>query len=448
MPKPGTSSECQRARNPGVITVWSVLIVVQLSTLQVRAAENWPNWRGPHYDGVSRERPVPMVWSENRGITWKCPLPTWGDSSPVVWNRSVFVTSHTDDGKLLLLHIGAQTGKLLWTRQVGTGSTPRDGPKRGRHHFHRLHNLATPSPVTNGEVVVVHFGNGDLAAYDFSGGQLWKRNLQEDYGPYTIWWGHANSPVIFQNVVISTCMQDSLADLRDEPVESYIVAHDLETGKTRWKITRRTDATAEECDAYTTPVLTNQRGQPRLIVMGGNQLDAYDPRTGRQIWYLPDQTGGRTVTSPTISDDLVFATRGKSGPLFAVRLGGEGELDRRAILWSTNQGTPDSCTPVAFRTLLFTLSDNGIVRCFDADSGNLHWKERLPGQYKASPIYCERRILLLNTEGTCTVVSASVRYTQLVQNQLADQTIATPVVSNGHIYIRGRNRLYCIGPSF
>ena len=160
-----------------------------------------------------------------------------------------------------------------------------------------------PSPVTNGKVVVVHFGNGDLAAYDFNGGQLWKRNLQADYGPYTIWYGHANSPVIFDDLVISICLQDSLADLQDEPAESYLVAHDLATGRQRWKTPRMTGAPAEEADAYTTPLLVNVDGQPQLVVMGGNQLDAYDPRTGKQLWFLPGLTGGRTVASPTVLDD-------------------------------------------------------------------------------------------------------------------------------------------------
>ncbi len=411
-------------------------------------AENWPQWRGPRGDGSSYERTVPMVWSEQRGIAWKCPLPEWGTSSPVVWNRSVFVTSQTNDGRLLLLHIGAQSGKRLWTQQVGTGTARRDTPERGHQIFHRQHNLASPSPVTNGEVVVAHFGNGDLAAYDFNGGLLWKRNLQDDYHPYTIWWGHANSPVIYDDLVISVCMQDSLADLQDKSVKSYVVAHELATGKTRWMTARMTHATAEQCDAYTTPMLTRVHGQPRLIVMGGNQLDAYDPRTGKQVWFLPKQTGGRTVTSPTIGDGVVFATRGQRGPLIALNLGNHGELVRKNILWSNNQGTPDSCTAVAHRTLLFTVSDSGTGRCFDTATGKLRWKQRLPGQYKASPVYCKGRVLLLNTEGTCTVISATGRYAKLVENHLDDQTIASPAIAYGHIFIRGRQNLYCIGPNF
>jgi outer membrane protein assembly factor BamB len=209
-----------------------------------------------------------------------------------------------------------------------------------------------------------------------------------------------------------------------------------------------TGAMAEQCDAYTTPLLTSVQGEPRLIVMGGNQLDAYDPRNGRQIWRLPQLTGGRTVTSPTIAGETVFATRGKAGSLLAVALGGSGELSRHDILWSDDQGTPDSCTPVAHRTLLFTISDRGIARWCDTDSGHLHWKQRLPGEYKASPVYCEGRVLLLNMEGTCTVISAASRFTKLVENRLNDRTIASPAIANGHIYIRGHKNLYCIGPSF
>ncbi len=431
------------------ISMGILAIAVCLSTVRGLQAENWPQWRGPQGTGVSRDPSVPLVWSEERGIAWKSPLPPWGNSSPIVWERSVFVTSQTDDGQLLLLHIGAQTGRLIWTQQVGTGTTPREAPKRERQKFHELHNLATPSPVTNGEVVIAHFGNGDLAAYDLNGGLLWKRNLQQDYGPYTIWWGHANSPVIFQDLVISVCMQDSLADLQDEPVQSYVVAHDLATGKMRWFTPRLTGAHAEECDAYTTPLLVDVEGQPRLFVMGGNQLDAYDPRDGKQIWFLKDLVGGRTVTNPTVSDEMIFATRGKRGDLFAVSLQQHpGELDRRKILWSDNQGTPDSCGLVSHRLLLFTVSDDGIARCFDNKTGRRRWKERLVGQYKASPVYVQGRVMLLNTEGCCTVISGASKFDKLVENHLRERTIASPAISNGHIYIRGRETLYCIGSSF
>src|SRR5262249_25587517 len=156
----------------------------------------------------------------------------------------------------------------------GTGEANRGTPTtrtggRGLQKFHKLHNLASPSPVTEGQHVIAHFGNGDLAAYDFAGNQQWKRNLQDEHGDYTIWWGHANSPVMDGNLVISVCMQDSLAELGEPPAPSYLVAHDKRNGEEKWKAMRMTSAKAEECDSYITPVLYQANGRRELIVMGG-----------------------------------------------------------------------------------------------------------------------------------------------------------------------------------
>jgi outer membrane protein assembly factor BamB len=412
-------------------------------------ASDWPQWRGPEGTGVSQDKGVPIVWHEERSIIWKCPLPPYGNSTPAIVGNAIFVTTHTDDDKLLLLRIDKKSGQIAWTRQVGSGSAVREAPKRATQKFHKWHNLASPSPVTDGKTVVAHFGNGDLAAYNLAGEQLWKRNLQDEYGAYSIWWGHANSPVIASGSVISVCMQDSLADLRQEPVESYLIAHDLASGDVCWKVARTTKANAEECDSYTTPLLCTLNGTRQLVIMGGNQLDAYDPATGRQLWRLPGLVGGRTVTSPTIADGLIFATRGLRGALFAVKPNKnhkpEDELTHRNILWSYSEGSPDSCSPVVWSNLLFTITDDGIARCFDALSGNLKWKERLKGQYKASPIAADGRIFFLSTDGLCTVVSASPRFDKLVENQLDDQTLASPAISDGRIYIRGHKSLYCIG---
>lgn len=411
----------------------------------VAHAENWPQWRGPAGTGVSGEKEVPIVWHEERAILWKAVLPEWGTSTPAIWGNAVFLTSHTTEGNLLVLRLDKKTGEIVWQKDVGSGEATREGPSRGKQKFHQLQNLASPSPVTDGKTVVVHFGNGDLAALDYDGKQLWKRNLQEDYGGYTIWWGHANSPVLFGSNVISVCMQDSLADQQGQPVESYVVSHDLLTGRERWKTVRTTKAKSEECDAYTTPVLFSVEGIPQLVIMGGNQLDAYEPKSGRQLWFLEGLQGGRTVTSPTTNGELIFATRGMKKPLVAVRPSRGGELPSRDILWQFEEGTPDTCCPVLWNDLLFTISDDGIARCLDAQTGNVHWKQRLKGNFKASPIAADARVYFLSTDGLCTVVSAAPRFDKLLENQLADETIASPAVSEGKIFIRGKKNLYCIG---
>ncbi len=410
------------------------------------AADNWPAWRGPHGDSACREQNVPFIWNEQINVQWKAPLPGPGASTPAIWQDAVFVTCQQDSA-LLLLRLNKKDGKLVWRQDVGQGEIARKAD-RGAQKFHRLHNLASPSPVTDGEVVVVHFGNGLLAAYDFSGQQLWKRNLQEDHGDYTIWWGHANSPVLVGDLVISVCMQDSLADQRDKLANSYLVAHDKRTGRVKWLRNRLTGAKAEQGDSYTTPILRRIGDSVELIVMGGNVLDAYDPLTGEQRWSLPDLNGGRTITGPTYAGGYVFTTRGMRGDLLAVQIGQEegarGELPRRAIRWKYSDGTPDSCCPVVWGDLLFTIADNGIARCVDAATGRLRWKHRVDGSYKASPVAAEGRVYFLNQSGLCTVVSASTRYNKLAENQLDDITIASPAISDHRVFIRGEKSLYCI----
>jgi outer membrane protein assembly factor BamB len=408
-------------------------------------AGNWPQWRGPAGDGISLEKGLPLAWSESQSLAWKCPLPGAGASTPAVWGDAVLVTCQKGD-ELLLLRINARDGRVAWERPVGTGILVRKTAKpRGEQKFHEIQNLASPSPVTDGRRVFVHFGNGDLAAYDFDGQRLWRRNLQDDYGHYTIWWGHANSPVLYRDLVISVCMQDSLVDLQEKAVDSYLVAHDQETGELRWKTLRNTQAEAEQSDAYTTPILHEVDGKAELIVMGGRQLDAYDPATGHQLWFLPIPIGNRTITGPTFAGDMLFTTCGMRRDLLAVRLGRTGRLPESAIVWRTTDSTPDSPSPVVWQGLVFIINDSGIAQCMDAKTGERKWKQRLPGDYKASPLAADGRIYFVNRAGCCTVVAASAKFEKLADNSLDDEIVASPAVADGKLYLRGKKALYCVG---
>ena len=411
----------------------------------VSAAADWPQWRGPQGMGVSDETGLPLRWNESAGLKWKTALPEWGTSTPTIHGDALFLTCHTEQGKLLVLRLHARTGQIEWTRQIGVGEGIFGGrPQRGIQVFHRWHNMASPSPIATDNRVVVQFGTGDMAALDFSGNVLWQRNLQQDYGPFTIWWGFANSAVLDVDRVITCCMQDSLADRREKPVESYLVAHDLETGRVGWKTLRTTQAAAEQCDAYTPPLLLELEGRRQLVIMGANQLDGYDPATGKQLWFLPGLTGGRTVPSPTADEGLVYAVRGLRGALIAVRAGGRGQLSEDRIVWRYRKNTPDTCCPIVYRGLLFTVSDEGIAQCLDAKTGRLQWRKRLKGPFKASPVAAEGRIYLVSTTGVCTVLAAERELRELAANPLDDQLIASPAVAAGTLFLRGRKGLYAI----
>lgn len=433
------------ARRRWLAAVLGLLVTPAVQMLASPAfAENWPNWRGPRNDSTTSETGLPLYWSEIAGVVWKTALPGEGASTPAIWGDAVFVTAQQDD-KLLLLRLNKSNGRIVWTRQVGTTEGTVRQADRGKQKFHRLHNEASPSPVTDGEIVVAHFGNGDLAAYDFDGNQLWKRNLQDDHGPYTVWWGHANSPVIYRDLVIVVCMQDPIDDLGTEPAKSYLEAYNKRNGRVRWTTSRMTGAKAESADSYTTPLLRVTPKGDELIVMGGNQLDAYNPATGEQLWWMDGLQGGRTITGPTITGPYVFATRGMRGATFAVRIDNvSGKLDRRHLAWQDEGATPDSCTPVAWNDLIFTITDNGIAKCIDARTGGVKWRHRLKGEYKASPIAAEGRVYFLNQQGLCTIVSAQLGFNQLAENQLNDETLASPAISDGKLFIRGKKYLYCI----
>jgi outer membrane protein assembly factor BamB len=413
-------------------------------------AGNWPQWRGPQGTGLSAESGLPREWSEEGSVIWKLKLPEWGTSTPAIWGDALFVTAHQGDD-LLLLSISKKSGRIDWTRKVGSEAAPRmplrikNPEERRAQRFHQVHNYASPSPVTDGERVVVHFGNGELAAYDFSGNRKWSRNLAVDHGPYTIWWGHANSPVLHGDLVISVCMQDSLADLGGPVSPSYLVAHDKRTGEERWKTLRKTQATAEQCDSYTTPVFHRTAGGVEMVVIGGNQLDGYDPATGKQLWFLPGITGNRTITGAVVAEDRAYCTIGMHGAFLSVKLGGRGELPRESIAWKEEKATPDSPSPLITGGLVFLVTDGGIASCLDARSGKLHWRERLGGDFRASPIAAEGKIYCVNMAGVTSVLAASPTFEKLAENTLADEVIASPAVSEGRLFIRGRRSLYSLG---
>lgn len=407
-------------------------------------ADHWPRWRGPEGTGVCRETGVPWKWSKQENVLWTVEIPAWGNSTPVVWADRIFLTTHNDQNDLLLLCLNKTDGRTLWSRKVGNGEAPREAP-RGSQKFHALNNLASPSPVTDGRFVAAHFGNGDLAVFDLEGNLQWKRNLQEDYGPYSIWWGHANSPVIVGDLLISICIQDSLTDIRETPSLSYVVAHDLRTGRPVWFTERMTGAEKEHGDAYTTPLVREADGRVEVIVMGAEQLDAYDAATGRQVWVLPGLVGNRVITGPTLQDDVVYSTIGMRGPVFAARIGGSGTLPRERIRWEYASNTPDSPSPVVCNGLLFIAADNGIAQCLDIENGAMCWRERLGREFKASPITAEGRVYFLDTSGRCTVVEAAREYRPVAVNDIPDRMLASPAVSDGKIFLRGRERLYCIG---
>jgi len=405
---------------------------------QTAAVDVWPQWRGPTGDSVTSSAALPVRWSPTENVVWKAPLPGWGTSTPAVWGDAVFVTTQDGD-TLLVLRLDARTGKIVWQREAAQGTPRRKGPL-GNGRFHDEHNMASPSPTTDGLHVWVHFGTGDLACYDFDGAKKWSQNLTAKFGPYSIWWGHANSPVLVGDLLVSACMQDPKGGGK-----SYVVAHDKLTGKEVWAVERTTGATEEPADAYTTPILHRHDGRTDLIVFGGNVLDAYEPATGKRLWSCSPFTGNRVISGPTLAGDTVYAVQGMKGPLFAVKAGGAADTTKTHVLWKYAGPTPDAASPVAVQGLVYLANNNGIAVCIDAKTGAEVWKERLADAFRATPLVAGNHIYFFAKDGK-TIIIEAVRELKVVSRaDLGEDVMASPAVIGPHLLLRTKEHLYRIG---
>jgi len=405
----------------------------------------WPQWRGPTGDNVAPPGCSPIQWTKAENVLWKTPLPGWGNSTPAIWKDAIFVTTQDQD-RLLLLRLDRPSGKIVWEREVGRGTPRRTGPQ-GNGMYREGNNMATPSPVTDGKHVWVHFGTGDFACYDFAGERVWSFNFIERYGKLSIWWGRSNSPCLFGDLLISACIQDP-----KRGGQSYIVAHDKQTGKEKWFVKRVTGAQDEPADAYTTPSLHRHDGRVDLIILGGQVLDAYDPATGKQLWQCRpfSPKGNRVIPSPTIAGDTIYAMEGMAGgggPLLAMRPGTAGQADATAnqVRWIYKGSTPDTASPVIANGLVFLATNPGLGVCVDAATGKELWKERLGEEFRATPLVAGDKVCFVSKECKITVVEASREFKIVGQLELGEDTTASPATVGGDLFVRTNRHLYRIG---
>jgi outer membrane protein assembly factor BamB len=415
------------------------LALAMTQTDKLAPSDVWPQWRGPTADSIAPGTGLPLKWSKTENIAWKTPLPGWGTSTPAIWGDTTFVTTQDDD-RLLLLNIDTNTGKIRWERVVGHG-VPRRKEPRGNLRFHEEHNMASPSPTTDGKHVWAHFGNGDLACYSFAGDRIWDLNFPKTYGVLSIWWGRANSPVIVGDLLISVCMQDPKLGGK-----SYVVAHDKLTGKQKWLTPRDTGATGEPADSYTTPLVFDHKGRTELIVFGGNVLDAYDPADGKQLWQAKPFKGNRVISGPTLIGDTVYAVEGMKGPLFSVKAGGSGDVTTKNVNWKYVGATPDAASPVFANGLVFLATNKpGIAVCIDAETGKEVWKERLGVEFRSTPLVAEGRVYYFAKDGKATIVEAARTLKTVGEGDLGEDLMASPAAAQGSLFIRTKGHLYRIG---
>ncbi|HYF37768.1 MAG TPA: PQQ-binding-like beta-propeller repeat protein [Prosthecobacter sp.] len=427
-------------------------------------AENWPNWRGPNQDGSSPEKNLPAKFSKTEGVKWAVDVPGISASVPVVWGGKVFLTAPIADKQQLVgLCYDAKTGKELWRRVISEGGLQWDNKS----------NLASPSPVTDGERVVFLFANAVAASYDLAGNEQWKRDFTETHGAFATQWTYGSSPVLDGGKLYIQVLQ------RNEPFEfqgfqkgtagkdmtSYILAIDPGTGKDIWKHLRPTPAQVESLEAFSTPVFCDHGGKRLMLISGGDTLTTHDAGTGKEIARLvtwnPAGDGYnkffRLVPSPVVGGGMALVCAPKNSPVFAMSLDSKGTDVQPAWASDPKVVTSDVSTP-AFYEGKFYILDSGrkTVSCVEP-SGKLIWTGETgsKAKFESSPTVADGKIYMTNFWGDVYVVKAGGAAFELLSvNEMGDGSKpngdaascrSSIAAANGCLFIRTQDKLYCVG---
>lgn len=420
--------------------VVSVLIGVAACGTAARG-ENWPQWRGARHDGISHETNVPVKFGKDENLAWRLELPQRAGSTPVVWDDRIFLTSPAADDNTLVLMCVSTAGKILWSKEMGTGNRPVRVTEG---------NMASPSPATDGKHVWAFFGTGVLGCYDFSGGEVWKFDLQERYGKFIIQFGMTSTPILDgDRLYLQLIHGDGNAKTR----EALVVCLEKATGKEIWKQPRPSEAFAENEHSYASPTLYRDDQQAFLLTHGADYIVAHDLDDGHELWRCgglhPDNYDPtlRLVSSPVCVPGLIVAPSAKRGRLIAIRPGGKGDITETDYkLWKFDP-TPDVPSPLIVDGLVYLWRENSILICLDAKTGEKQYEQRVTSSdnNRASPAYANGNIYLAARNGTITVVKAGRKYEQLWQTSLDDSLTSSPVFSNGRLYLRTNKALWAFG---
>jgi outer membrane protein assembly factor BamB len=425
-------------------------IALFLNVLALAGNDDWPGWRGPTANGISTLKDVPSSWSADRNIAWKTAIEGRGHSSPVVWGDRIFLTTdiegeaveglvppkHRIQGQpfrhpdsigmnhkhiLKVMSFDTKSGKQLWERTAYDGTVADE--------IHKFNTYASATTVTDGKFVYAYFESQGLYKYDFEGKQIWKMSL----GPIsTEGVGNGVSPVLFEDKIII------LAD-QDEGENSFLAAVSTSDGKIAWKIARKAQV------SWTVPVILDVNKQPQLIVSGTENLIAYDPRTGNEIWKT-EGVGGNSVHTPVSGHGMVYVSTGyPTKNVMAVRISPAPGEDR--VAWTYKKGTGYIPNAILYGDYLYFMTDAGLLTCVDAVTGKVQYESKrfpTPAHFAGAPVAFDGKILITSQDGDTYVLKAGPVHEILGTNSLGEGVIASLAIAGDSIYIRSEKHLYRI----
>jgi outer membrane protein assembly factor BamB len=405
------------------------------------ADARWPQFRGPSGLGYCQETNLPLTWSARTGenILWKSPLPGQGHASPIVWDDAVFVCTVRWPSNGLpreavipdhhVTRYRASDGRIVWDTLVPPGpwlrKDFRSGPGGG---------YAAPTPATDGHLLYCAFGSSVLAALDFQGKLVWRKEIVPASFDVTV----GSSPVLYRDTVIFLCAMA-------KPSDSRVVAFDKANGEVKWQ-----SPLPGMGFGHSTPLIIPVKGKSQMLVLASGMsvtekaLRALDPSSGRLLWWC---RGAGDAASPAFGSGLVYFDSGRGGPGEAVDPTGAGDVSATHIRWTVRQVPEGIGSPIIVEGRVYRLHSPGILKCWDLAAGRQVYAERLEGISStwASPIADPAGRLYFANGGKSYVLQAGPEFRVLAVNDLNDGNHPSPAAANGKLFLAGLKNLYCVG---
>jgi outer membrane protein assembly factor BamB len=416
-----------------------LLIIAAMLVGAGARAENWPGFRGPTGLGYSTENGLPLKWGgkDRQNVLWSAELNGEGHASPIVWGDRVFTCTvkwpGERDAKVMPAHhvtcYRATDGHVLWDIPIEPGPWLRNDFRSGAGG-----GYAAPTPCTDGKHLFVVFGSAVMAALDFEGHIVWRKELV----PYSFDVTVGSSPVLFGDTVILFCAMA-------KPADSRLVAFNKADGSVKWESKTPTIAFG-----HSTPVIIDVNGRQQMLVLASGMkvaldgLQSFDPATGQRLWWC---RGGGDASSPAYGAGIVYFDSGRGGPGFAVDPTGSGDVTKTHVRWTVPQVPEGIGSPIIVGEHVYRLHSPGILKCWRAANGEQVYSKRLEGITStwASPIADGDGNLIFASGGRSVVVKTGPAGEVVGVNDLGDANDASGAVAAGRIYIVGKKRIYCIG---
>lgn len=398
---------------------------------------NWTHFRGTDLNGISEDQTAPISWNDTTNIVWKTNIQGSGWSSPVVFGNQVWVTSASDDGKLMSgICFDFNSGKQIFN--IDLIKPDSTYPK------HSINTYATPTPCIENGYVYFHFGTYGTTCINTTNGEVvWKRtdlNCNHVQGP-------GSSPILYKNLIILHIEGDDV---------QYLVALNKKNGETVWKTDRPIEVYKKLAPigkkAYITPIIVNVKGKDLLISNGSAVCIAYNPETGEEVWRFVEGEDS-TIAMPVAENGIVYFYPGfvsspdgeKYAELLAVNPEGTGDITNTHVLWRFKSPILQLLTPLIKDGLIYTIDTRNVLFCLDAKTGQEVYSKKLKQKYNASPVYAGGNIYFTSVKGETMVIKAGKNLQVLAENKLPGEVYATMAILRNSILIRTDKQLYRIG---